>query len=86
MHGYYGYGFPGGAGVAGFVGGFPWMAIVSWVIGIAIVAAIIYFAVKSGRQAPRRNGEALDILARRYAKGEINKEEYLEAQDFLKKN
>ncbi|MFA5851753.1 MAG: SHOCT domain-containing protein [Spirochaetales bacterium] len=88
MRGYYGYGFPGGAGYTGMAG-FPWFSIVMMVIGVAIVAAIIYFAVKASRDrgaiAPKTD-EALEILAARFAKGEISKEEYLEARDFLKKN
>lgn len=92
MRGYYGYGFPGGAGYAG-VAGFPWVSLLMWVVGIAVVAAVIYFAIKAGRgtvsgnalSEPKREA-ALDILAERFAKGEISKDEYVEAKDFLKKN
>jgi len=66
--------------------GFPWMGIVAWVIGIALVVALIFFAVKAGRARPDRKGGALELLSERFAKGEISKEEYLESKNFLKNN
>lgn len=78
MRGFYGYGM-------GY--NFPWWNIVSWVIGIGVIAAIIFFAVRSGKQKTPEiradKGDALQILADRLARGEITKEEYLETKELL---
>ena len=81
MHGYYG--FPGWGGAQ--VPGFPWMSAITWAIRLALLAAIIYFGLKSRRIEPPRKDEALDILAERFARGELSKDEYLEASEVLKK-
>ncbi len=52
-----------------------------WIIGlIIIIMAIIWFFIKSSNQsnAPIQSGSksALDILKERYAKGEIDKQEF----------
>ena len=51
----------------------------SWIIGLAILIMVIWFIVKtvnqnSGSNQPGKS--ALEILKERYARGEINKEEY----------
>jgi putative membrane protein len=61
-------------------GGMGIIMIVFWVVFIAAIALAISGAI-SNRQAPsRREGEfgtdALEILRRRYACGEINKQQY----------
>ena len=85
MRGYYGYGFSGVPGYAmGF--GFPWMGILACIIGIGLVAAFVFFALKAGRVHPDRKDGALELLSERFAKGEISKEEYLESKNFLKNN
>ncbi|MCE1195445.1 SHOCT domain-containing protein [bacterium] len=81
MHGYYGFPGWGGAPVAGF----PWMSAITWAIGLALLAAIVYFGIRGRRAEPPRKDEALDILAERYARGELSKDEYLEASEVLKK-
>ncbi len=81
MHGYYG--FPGWGGVP--MAGFPWMSAITWALGLALLAAIVYFGIRGRRIEPTRKDEALDILAERYARGELSKDEYLEASDVLKK-
>ncbi len=49
-----------------------------WVIFLALVAFAVYFIVRGEKWMKRGSGEesALDILKKRYAKGEITKEEY----------
>jgi putative membrane protein len=50
-----------------------WMILV-WLIPVVLVALLIYHLARE------RNGKArsaLDILAERYARGEIDREEYL---------
>jgi len=85
----YGYGFTGGgltgAGLAG-ASGFPWIVVVSWIIGIALIGVIVYFGLRTYRPAAPKKDGAFDILAGRFARGEISREEYLETTDFLKKN
>ncbi len=58
-----------------------------WIIGIFIIVAIIWFFVKSANQSstPIQPGSksALDILKERYAKGEIDKEEFTQRKKDL---
>lgn len=54
--------------------GWPWpMMFIFWIV---VIAGVIYFvrSTNKGRGAPGES--ALDILKKRYAKGEINKDEY----------
>jgi len=53
--------------------GWPWpMMFIFWIV---VIAGIVYFVRSKGRCGA--SGEsALDILKKRYAKGEINKDEY----------
>lgn len=71
-------------------GGMVWMAIVL-VIVLAAVAAVIVLAVKHARRerpalAPQTaaEDEALRILRGRYARGEIDEDEFLHRQSALK--
>ncbi len=66
--------------------GFPWMGILACLIGVGLVAALIFFVVKAGRNRPDGKDGALALLSERFAKGEISKEEYLESKNFLKNN
>lgn len=66
--------------------GFPWLGVIACIIGIGIIAAIIFFALKAGRTRIDKKTGALDLLAERFAKGEVSKEEYLESKNFLKDN
>ena len=66
MHGFEGMGF-----------GMGWW----WIIGFILVAAIIWAIFRSPGQSNSLNNtanqkSALDILNERYARGEIDKEEY----------
>jgi putative membrane protein len=57
-----------------------------WIIGIAVVTAIIWFILRnanSSRLGNSKEKSALDILKERFAKGEINKEEYEERRKKL---
>jgi putative membrane protein len=65
----------GDMGSFGWFGtGFGWLfMILVWVLVIAGIAALIKWLASS----PSRRGETpLEILKARYARGEINKEEY----------
>lgn len=75
----------------GSAGGFVLVAVFS--LGVAFFVALIYGAARRGMQIGdileakhkeiRSNGNALDILKERYAKGEISKKEYEEMKKEL---
>lgn len=59
-----------------------------WLIGIIIVVVIIWAVARSSRQSnnlnnPPNQKSALDILKERYAKGEIDKEEFEQRKNDL---
>ncbi len=60
--------------------GYGYGGIIMWVLIILAVAAIIYFAVNAsnGTKIEGKEESALDILKRRYARGDISKEEFEE--------
>jgi len=50
-----------------------------WVIFLIVIGLLIYFIVQAQKakgRTPAQNESHLDILKKRYAKGEITKEEY----------
>lgn len=48
-----------------------------WLLWIVLIGVVIYFIVDRSRHQKTNNRETpLDILLRRYARGEISKEEY----------
>ena len=51
---------------------------IMWIILIAIVAAVIYFILRQNPNwmGPAAKDSPIDILKRRYAAGEISKEEF----------
>lgn len=61
--------------------GFGGMMWYGWLFWIIIIGAVVYLIVRlttqSGRSSEGQQGEtALDILKKRYARGEISKEEF----------
>jgi putative membrane protein len=52
-----------------------WMSL-SWLVGLAIIVGLVWLALRAGRD--RQGGEetAEQILKRRYASGEIDRETY----------
>lgn len=73
MYGYQNYGgWDVGTMMGGFGGGF--MMIVVWIAVILFVVWVVR-EIKSGNSRST-SSNALDILKERYAKGEINKEEF----------
>jgi putative membrane protein len=82
-----GYGMTGGLG--GGFGGFAW---IGWIFQIVILAAVIYlvvYAIRSfsgnTKQRLSASDEAQDILAQRFARGEISAEDYRSMKNQLKK-
>ena len=68
MHGYWG--FPGGFGwFGGIFMFFFWVLVIIGIVYLIRTLCISHRCVESGETA-------LDILKKRYAKGEITKEEY----------
>ncbi len=82
-----GYGYGPGWGMMGGYGGYgygPIGMIVWFVILIAIVALVVWLvrSLTGGggmhHLAPPRRSGGLDVLEERYARGEINRDEYLQ--------
>ena len=59
--------------------GFGYGGMFMWIIFLIVVGLLIYFFVQTRKtkwHTPTQNESHLDILKKRYAKGEINKEEF----------
>jgi len=59
--------------------GFGYGGMFMWIIFLIVIGLLIYFIVKAQKtkgQMPTPRESSLDILKRRYAKGEITKEEF----------
>ena len=59
--------------------GFGYGGMFMWIIFLMVIGLLIYFISQSQKtkgQTPTHNESPLDILKRRYAKGEIAREEY----------
>lgn len=76
--GYDGWGMMGTRMMDGF--GFMWLMPVFWFVILGLIIWAIVAAVgrsgESGGQGLPKSDSALEILKQRYARGEINKEEY----------
>lgn len=76
--GYYGQQGPGGWGSM-MHSGFGYGGVFMWIIFLIVIGLLIYFFVQAQNtkgKTPTENESPLDILKRRYAKGEIAREEY----------
>ena len=83
---YYGW----GPGMMGWWGPMSWFGPVGMILFWALLVLLIILLIRglrSGKVIGRERGapaeSALDILKKRYARGEINKEEYLEKKKEL---
>lgn len=67
-------------GISGIMG-------LGWIIGLAALIVLIWVLIKfvgPGKNSPTKTNQSpLDILDERYAKGEIEKDEYLEKKKHL---
>ena len=60
------------------------MMIFWWILIIALILIVIRVAMRSGiKQSDGQDKSPLEILKKRYAKGEINKEEYEDRKNEL---
>ena len=89
--GYGGYQEGMGPGMMNWGFGMGWlMIIINIAFWIAVIVGIVYLikwlssSSKHREQEERRGDSALEILRERFAKGEINKEEFEEKKRFLK--
>jgi len=73
------------------IGWYPYMGLgahLVWLIVVIVVAYLIYKLIKSEKiLAPCKisSKSAEDILAERYAKGELTREQYMQMNEDLKK-
>jgi len=59
--------------------GFGYGGMFMWIIFLIVIGLLIYFIVQAQNtkgKTPTQNESPMDILKRRYAKGEITREEY----------
>ncbi|WP_240924991.1 SHOCT domain-containing protein [Maribellus sediminis] len=66
--------------------GMSWGMGFGWLAGLAILVLIIWAVTKSvnsGNSVSTERKSALDILKERYARGEINKDEFEEKKSVL---
>jgi putative membrane protein len=52
-----------------------WMGL-GWIVGLAVLAALIWVAARAGVPGGRGEDSPETILKRRYARGEIDREEF----------
>ncbi|MEJ2684041.1 MAG: SHOCT domain-containing protein [Candidatus Sulfobium sp.] len=66
--------------------GFGWILVIAfWVLIILGIVVFIKLIVRSGKQGGGEES-ALDILRKRYARGEINREEFEKMKDDITKS
>lgn len=59
--------------------GFGYGGMFMWIIFLIVIGLLVYFFVQAQKtkgQTPAQGESHLDILKKRYAKGEINKEDF----------
>ncbi len=60
-----------------YMGSMGWWMLLWWVVGIVVLVLLVRLVAGSlGGSAPHGNDTPEQILKRRYAKGEIEREEY----------
>jgi putative membrane protein len=66
--------------------GMGWMMVWSWLLSILIIGAVVWVLVKSvGGRSGARDESPEAMLRRRYARGELNRDEYLRCLNDLRK-
>ena len=70
------------------MGPYPFMGFgmgLIWLIFLIVVAYFVYKLIKSERILAPPSSSAENILAERYAKGELTREQYMQMKEDLKK-
>jgi putative membrane protein len=70
------------------MGSYPFMGFgmgLIWLIFLIVVAYFVYKLIKNERILAPPSRSAEDILAERYAKGELTREQYMQIKEDLKK-
>lgn len=62
----------------GEAAGWPWLWPLMWLAWIAVIAAVVWLALRTTRGGRSGSDRAKDLLAERYARGEITTDEYRE--------
>ncbi len=62
--------------------GMGWGMILVWLVPILLVAFVMLYGIR-GRNRKSERSAPLDILEGRYARGEIDREEFLKRRDDL---
>lgn len=76
---------PGMMGGYGMMGGFGWLGMLTMLLFWIGVIALVVWALSNLFPARQAGAEpdALEILKRRYARGEISREEFVQAREAL---
>jgi putative membrane protein len=78
-----GYGYGPQWGMMGGYGGYGGFGMIIWIVILIAIVALVVWLVRSPASSgmhhmePRRSS-GLDVLEERYARGEINRDEYLQ--------
>lgn len=60
-----------------YMGGMGWWMVIWWLFGIAILVLLVWVIVRAVGGSPGRGEDSPEqILKRRYARGELDREEY----------
>ncbi|HIH44826.1 MAG TPA: SHOCT domain-containing protein, partial [Candidatus Methanoperedenaceae archaeon] len=59
-----------------FGAGGVFLGLIFWILIVAGIVMLITWLAQQGRTVPKSEESAIDILKRRYAKGEITKENF----------
>jgi putative membrane protein len=79
-----GYGYGPGWGMMGGYGGYGYgfgiFHMIIWIVILIAIVALVVWLMRSatGPGMPPRRSTGLDVLEERYARGEINRDEYLQ--------
>ena len=71
--------WPGNMGWMG-----PWMAL-WWIVGLAVLILLIWTVARAGGSSARAEDTPEGVLKRRYARGEIDREDYERRLEDLRK-
>lgn len=74
-----GYNMMGGWGDSASYGLWGWLCMLA-VIALVVIGIILLVKLMGGRALDTKKDEPIDMLKRRYAKGEINKQQFDEAK------